>query len=171
MHHAHIIFQCMYIPALMRALKERAIHLVSAPSYEWVPVIFCRHIIKRIATNAKLPARHMLPLKSDGNNHLYWDESKAPDIGPLSNEPNAVKAKHMPIRAPSSDKSGVNTVTSGTNTAISWILSARNYTSGSVKYTNSRKVAICNAYHNHTGYVVQSYHRCDKDAACSTGCD
>jgi hypothetical protein len=67
--------------------------------------------------------------------------------------------------------SGVNIATNGTNAAMSWKVSARNYTSSSVKHTNSSKVAICNAYHNHTGYVTQSYHGYDDDAACGRGCN
>jgi len=38
----------------------------------------------------------------------------------------------MPVKAanPSSDKSGVNTVTIGANSAVSWIFSDGNYSSG-----------------------------------------
>lgn len=93
---------------------EHAVHLVFACCGWLVFLHRPRYIIKRTTTNMKLPTKDMSPQKSDAIHHLYWEESKAPDIGPPSNPPKAVKAKHIPNRAPSSDKSGVNIVTSGT---------------------------------------------------------
>lgn len=140
-------------------------------------------------SNAKL----LTPLKSDAIHHLYWEESKAPDIGPPENissmankdrkatthrvihqrlticallavprhswvlhtsesktytksrsayEDQHRQTVHVEEANPSSDKSGVNTVTNGTINATSWKVSDRSCTSCGAAHTNSRKITI-----------------------------